>query len=109
MADTKKMTDDEIIKALEYCLNNDLEHRNCNYCTFNCNNGGCIDELLKAAIGLINRQKAEIKNMRGLIHAQSDIIKSYCELLNELEDALKLAKAEAIKERGNKGFGSSGK
>ena len=54
------MTDKEIIKAIEYCKNN--EDNGCRGCVFYGNEKGtCIDELISNALDLINRQQAEIE------------------------------------------------
>ena len=66
------MTDNEIIKALECCRNNAREDE-CKYC-LSCPMAhceldedeelNCMDAVLKRAIDLINRQKAEIEKYR---------------------------------------------
>lgn len=53
------MTDNEIIKALECCFNNDWNKTKCNECPFYNGGGGCIDELKKSTLDLINRLQAE--------------------------------------------------
>lgn len=68
----KKLTDEEIIKALECMLgmiNNDVEYSiNCRGCAFEDNtlcSEICSDGVAKAALELINRQKAEIERLKG--------------------------------------------
>lgn len=57
------MTDNEIIKALECCSN--AVGEKCKECPINKN---CLEvELNKEALDLINRQKAEIKELVGKI------------------------------------------
>lgn len=58
------MTDDEIIKALEYCGSG---YGNCYSCPYD--SGSCITTegeslLLKSALDLINRQKADIEQLK---------------------------------------------
>ena len=58
------MTIDKIKKALECCLNPELNC--CNDCPYN-NNGrlSCLEsEMLKDALNLINEQENEIKRLR---------------------------------------------
>jgi hypothetical protein len=62
------MTDNEIIKALECCINDDCED-----CPFYGENapdvyGNCVQNTKRNALDLINRQKAEIEMMRSYIH-----------------------------------------
>ena len=99
------MTDNEIIKALECCVSD----------------GGCIPtgcpminecridikSAEKYAIYLISRQKAEIERLQGCVKSEEEvreIMKSQMipmvkEVVNEQFDvAVKLARAEAIKE-----------
>ena len=98
----KKMTDNEIIKALKKCS---IEKETCNGCPFD--KDGCISEnginlLMKSALDLINRQKAEILelqkriiNWRADMDYRPDEIKS--EAIKEFAEKLKtetfLAKA----------------
>lgn len=53
----KKMSDNEIIKALECCRDN-----NCHECPIK----GCTDNIFGEALDLINRQKAEIKQLETI-------------------------------------------
>ena len=61
------MTDTEIIKALECCG----EHKRfCDGCTYNNKTVDyCDSDLCKDAVALINRQKAEIERLQGIILA----------------------------------------
>ena len=49
------MTDEQIIKALNCCKDN-----NCNECPIK----GCTDDIFENALDLINRQKAELKQWK---------------------------------------------
>ena len=81
-----EMIDNEIIKALECCSNDGmLNCRNCPY-EKSCNTGK--SDMQKDALGLINRQKAEIERLRDIIRVTDETIKKACAL----------AKSEAIKE-----------
>ena len=103
------MTDNEIIKALECCL-----HRGCNECIrqpdeYGTNERQCSRGLMKCALNLINRQKAE---KEALIAGQETLQKYIAEQKAEIdywkrnafdgcmerERIHKTAKAEAIKE-----------
>lgn len=84
------MTDSEIIKALEICVNGGK----CKDCAINPHKGNygyCTSLALKEALVLINRQKAEIEGL------QKEVI-----TLKEMFYNLQLEKSEAIKEFANK-------
>lgn len=83
------MTDNEIIKALEYC-NTYARENTCPKCAFY-REHRCSTLMLNAASDLINRQKAEIERLEH-------IRKSDEQLINSLNKCYKLAKSEAIKE-----------
>lgn len=55
------MTDNEIIKALEYCTSSDISHSSCRDCPCFEHPEGCVT--LKDALALILRQKAEIERL----------------------------------------------
>ena len=64
------MTDNEIIKALEYCINNNT----CKGCPYS--GKGCYIPLKKNSLDLINRQQAEIERL----NTQRDkVIKEFTE------------------------------
>ena len=87
------MTDNEIIKALECCVKG-LECKNCPANPHKGNYGYCTSLLLKAALDLINRQKAEIERLEK----DSKRLKK---VEMQLDDAMKMydtIKAEAYKE-----------
>lgn len=102
-----KMTDKEIIKALECHAD---ENNSCNICTYN--SEGCSLKLCRDALDLINRQQAEIEKlnvelvgMRGAcnsykMHYDNAIVEN--EELRAINESLKrdrpFIKAEAIKE-----------
>lgn len=71
------MTDNEIVKALECCC---IEH-DCSKCPYTKNKGcSCINDILKDALDLINRQKAEIKKLTSgkCIYLSDDETTEYC-------------------------------
>ena len=74
------MTDNEIIKALECCINDD-----CDNCpdTF----GNCEHNAMRNALDLINRQQADIERLQKINDSFTDIGKLYSEV-----------KAEVVKE-----------
>ena len=80
-----KFTDDDVIKALEYCLEDVANCNNCpyeRYCDMHENN------MVRDTLALINRQKAEIEMLNKTLSEQFD---SY-------ENIRKKAKSEAIKD-----------
>ena len=100
----KKLTDEEIIKALECCSN----YNDCDKCNFEPKDNkkktiGCCLEIMKNAIDLITRQKAEIERLESANDEkfrQWDMLaekakQHYADLYNEAKDILK---AEAYKE-----------
>ena len=63
----KKLTDNEIIKALECCTNPRVNEK-CPRSKFvDICNDGCIHLLMKQALNLINRQKAEFNELQHKI------------------------------------------
>ena len=108
------MKDKEVIKALECCVKG-LECKNCPANPHKGNYGYCTSLLLKAALDLINRQKAEIfkeKNKNSKLRNERNRLKAEVERLTAERDAMhqdviaaeeyawkcKTAKAEAYKE-----------
>ena len=102
----KKLTDNEIKKALECCVKN----KGCDDCPLYAKES-CFVVEGKAILDLLNRQKAEIERLNGecancpmleakrkkescLIEQIKDWQKGYC----ELKQKLKTTKSEAIKE-----------
>lgn len=84
------MTDNEIIKALECCGN--IVDSTCKECAYHeTYNASCVVRLMRNALDLINRQKAEIEKYKSGMIANAEVVKT---LINEL----KTAKSEAIKE-----------
>ena len=55
------MTDEQIIKALECCLE---DVANCNNCPYERYCGMYEDNMLRDTLALINRQKAEIEQLK---------------------------------------------
>lgn len=81
-------TDDEIIKALECCIND-----NCNDCpeTF----GNCELTTMRNALDLLKRQRAEIERLNDKLDtAKREIV----ETIPLIAEDIKTAKAEAFKE-----------
>ena len=82
------MTDNEIINALD-CCHSELGNM-CSICPlFDPDNDYCEDELHKNALNLINRQKAEIEELKKGFTADADFFAS------EYDSKIK---SEAIKE-----------
>ena len=60
----KKLTDNEIIKALECCSKNSILQEFCDVCPNLAMGSQCMDNMVRDALDLINRQKAEIETLR---------------------------------------------
>ncbi|MGN0618540.1 MAG: hypothetical protein ACI4J7_05925 [Ruminiclostridium sp.] len=87
------MTDNEIIKALE-CCNGDLDC--CKKCPAKENNVECGDVLKNNALKLINRQKAEIDELKkkNLINKGRYYIQGGNEAIKEFAKRLKESKKQ---------------
>lgn len=84
------MTDNEIIKSLECC--HDLSNcGDCQYGKYRTKNGLCVDMLQRDARDLINRQKAELENLKEQLAdarylntvAADDAIKEFADKLKD--------------------------
>ena len=73
------LTDNEIIKALEYCYGHNVGDAPCGDCPRFNHPDGCVHA--RDALDIINRQKAEIERLN-----------------NHILDVTKMVKAEAVKE-----------
>ena len=82
----RKYTDEEIVKALECCQSHTIT--DCRDCPNRASGDNCVNELMRNALDLINRQKAEIERLK----AEQMMAEGYADALEER------AKAEAIKE-----------
>ena len=58
------MTDEQIIKALELCAHWEND-KTCEDCPANVFGFGCANKMSKFVLGLINRQTAEIENLKA--------------------------------------------
>ena len=84
------MTDNEIIKALECCCTlNGVGCRNCPQ--YDIHSAMCVKNLIRNALDLIDRQKAEIERLEKVLNGRD-------QLINALNKCYKQAKSEAIKE-----------
>jgi hypothetical protein len=81
-----KISDNEIIKALECCLESECEKCQYQYDT------ACKEYILHGCLSFINRQKAEINKLNKKIEEFSEV------LLDSIKIKAKEIKAEAIKE-----------
>ena len=102
-----KLTDSEIVKALEQC---EIQ-QTCSYCPY-FEKLGCKKRLYKDTLNLINRLQEENKRskadvgtleskmitLNALIEMKNDTIANQFKVTDELERQLKTAKAEAYKE-----------
>ena len=98
----KKFTDEQIIKALECCIaQENFEEISCEICPYErvCD---CKEIVLQNALDLINRQKAEIENLKQIIDEEDrEILKLQKRIVFWREDLNyqpEKIKSEAIKE-----------
>ena len=96
----KKLTDNEIKKALEdlkKCNNNEID---CGNCTLSKFYPRCPEEIGELALDLINRRELKIKGLRRLLYSFLDTRNGDLVRItdNELEIIKKPIKAEAYKE-----------
>lgn len=70
----RKFTDEEIVKALEHCKDDDCE--NCPRWSGEWYSGQCAD-FLPSLLDIINRQKAEIEELKICNERQKHAIKVY--------------------------------
>ena len=70
----KKLTDNEIIKALECCNQNDC--KTCPYGKYNTAGWCCMPKLRKDTLSLINRLQAELERLKAEIFALRDDLKA---------------------------------
>lgn len=84
----KNLTDNEIIKALECCKEEEVICFECPYKKEN----GCMEKLSDDALALINRLQAEIKFAENINHLQMEELQSLKDknkvLANELANSL---------------------
>lgn len=94
------MTDEQITKALEYC-STDVRENTCPKCAFY-KKHRCSILMLNAVSDLINRQKAEIENLKQIIDEEDkEILKLQKRIIFWREDLNyqpEKIKSEAIKE-----------
>ena len=90
------MTDNDIIKALECCLNS-RNFEECNECGYvECmTDKGCLGELLTDGLDLINRQKAEIESLQNKL----DFVETKCiSMVSSVSKITRATRREAITE-----------
>ena len=78
------MTDNEIIKALECCANG----TKCKQCPLFTASARCVYDAMNDAADLINRQKAEIEELKKALYdgvklAQANAVREFAETLKE--------------------------
>ena len=85
----KKFTDEEIIKALEYC---NADRNECDKCVFQreCESNPFYSAVAEHALNLINRQKAEIEKLKKEVSVARDAYTS-------IQDRYEHTKTEACK------------
>lgn len=88
-----KMTDEEIMKALECCCNYGL--LKCQKCPKQSDSKTCMYDLSKDALDLINRKDAENERLKKILENRGEICK-LCE--GKYTEKIKRARAKAIKE-----------
>lgn len=90
------MTDEDIIKALEYC-NKPVRESKCTECAFN-HTYKCTHNMLNATLDLINRQQAEIERLNEKITTKDESNYYFMGQLRTAREELQTAKHEAVKE-----------
>ena len=90
------MTDEQIIKALEYCSTN-VRENTCPKCAFY-KKHRCSTLMLNAVSDLINRQKAEIERLKVDLEFKCDSCENIKLSREEYRRLVLQAKSEAIKE-----------
>lgn len=103
----KNLTNNEIIKALEYCKRPIGEH-DCQNCSYVLSKGSCTINLFNDILDLINRQKAKLDEAEDTIQFADKELKKANAEIERLADSLRLyrnynpairhASAEAVKE-----------
>ena len=102
------MTDEQIIKALEYCSYWESD-KSCEECPANTYGFSCANKMAKHYLDLINSQKAEIERLKDLITYKKQEIKEKEQKYNQAVDdmfgliettrnEIAEAKSETIKE-----------
>lgn len=91
------MTDEQIIKALERCFTRGFDESTCYECPFYTATAKCAEDLRDSVLDLINRQKAEIEELRERISYLGKSIDCSRKEYNRLLQKLQQAKSEAIK------------
>ena len=86
------MTDEQIVKALEYCENKNIPCKDCPF-----NELDCVNDLERFALDLINRQKAKIKEKDEMLKAQASKIFLYEDVLKQKTEEIEQWKEEANK------------
>ena len=92
------MTDNEIVKALEYCFTNDWNRTKCDKCKFYTGTTQCVEDLKSASIYLIKRQQAGIERLKcemGKLLPKDCAYTVQMEVSNKLETQIR---AEAVRE-----------
>ena len=100
--DRPKMTDEQIIKALECCTNNDDCGAGCPCFSEKQNMCGEYNGLLKQSLDLINRQKSDIERLSKRIAGQKHSLFEQQSYTAKLQNELRTIKSEAIKEFADK-------
>ena len=90
----RNFTDEEVIKALDFCLNN--ETIRCHKCPYR-KTALCMSVLIKDALDLINRQRAEIERLSHKCDDCAGCTQWICDCANIEAEAIKEF-AETVKE-----------
>lgn len=77
-----KYTDEEIIKALEYC---NADRNECDKCVFQkeCESNPFYSAVAEHALNLINRQESEIERLKKEVSVARDVCKEFANKLEE--------------------------
>ena len=95
--DNKKLSDNEIIKAMEYCEDSADTDKHCLKCPY-CNESYCLDKMMADALSLINRQKAEIERLENNIEQVEESFIDVREMMVGYKVKLDTAKEQTAKD-----------
>ena len=100
-----KYTDEQIVKALECCANNEKDNT-CRYCSecpasnweLDDEECDCMHSMYTRSISIINRQKEEIERWQKFGYTVGELARDRKEEIGRLKKEKETARSEAIKE-----------
>ena len=92
------MTDEQIIKAYERCFTLGFDESTCYECPFYTATAKCTEDLRDSTLDLINRQKAEIEDLKSQMEWLTGYNGNLLDANTALSGEIEICKSEAIKE-----------